>query len=173
MKGAAGPEGWRRTSPFSLENQPNNLSNSYIRLQKFCGQPCPHRPKGQLGRGRSTAGARTIVPRVPSGEEFAPNSRALCATQASPAEPATPATYCGRWGTPVCPFLRAHEPNPAGLGLPLGTLAGEMLENCIPRRGNPAPQTKPFDATQFTNRRMRTFIATPSARKVNSTEDPP
>ena len=26
---------------------------------------------------------------------------------------------------------------------------------------------------QFTNRRMRTFIATPSARKVNRTEDPP
>jgi hypothetical protein len=26
---------------------------------------------------------------------------------------------------------------------------------------------------QFTNRRMRTFIATPSARKVNNTEDPP
>jgi hypothetical protein len=26
---------------------------------------------------------------------------------------------------------------------------------------------------QFTNLRMRTFIATPSARKVNSTEDPP
>ena len=27
--------------------------------------------------------------------------------------------------------------------------------------------------TQFTNRRMRTFIAAPSARKVNKTEDPP
>ena len=26
---------------------------------------------------------------------------------------------------------------------------------------------------QFTNRRIRTFIATPSARKVNNTEDPP
>lgn len=26
---------------------------------------------------------------------------------------------------------------------------------------------------QFTNRRMRTFIATPSAKKVNKTEDPP
>ena len=26
---------------------------------------------------------------------------------------------------------------------------------------------------QFTNRRMRTFIATPSARNVNNTEDPP
>jgi hypothetical protein len=26
---------------------------------------------------------------------------------------------------------------------------------------------------QFTNRRMRTFIATPSARKVNKTDDPP
>lgn len=29
------------------------------------------------------------------------------------------------------------------------------------------------DGLQFTNLRMRTFIATPSARKVNSTEDPP
>ena len=26
---------------------------------------------------------------------------------------------------------------------------------------------------QFTNRRMRMFITTPSARKVNNTEDPP
>ena len=26
---------------------------------------------------------------------------------------------------------------------------------------------------QFTNRRMRTFIATPRARNVNNTEDPP
>ncbi len=27
--------------------------------------------------------------------------------------------------------------------------------------------------SQFTNLRMRTFIATPSARNVNNTEDPP
>jgi hypothetical protein len=30
-----------------------------------------------------------------------------------------------------------------------------------------------IEMRQLTNRRMRTFIATPSARNVNSTEDPP
>jgi hypothetical protein len=30
-----------------------------------------------------------------------------------------------------------------------------------------------IEARQLTNLRMRTFIATPSARNVNSTEDPP
>ncbi len=33
--------------------------------------------------------------------------------------------------------------------------------------------TKRIEMRQLTNRRMRTFIATPSARNVNSTEDPP
>ena len=76
----------------------------------------------------------------------------------------------------VYPFLRAHEPNLPGPGilgepwpakfsiknyfLPSETLRPELAE------------TKPV-VRQFTNRRMRTFIATPSARKVNKTEDPP
>jgi hypothetical protein len=59
-----------------------------------------------------------------------------------------------------------------------------MLENCylvgrtVPRdTRSEALETQsgansPRNA-QFTNLRMRTFIAAPSARKVNSTEDPP
>jgi hypothetical protein len=66
--------------------------------------------------------------------------------------------------------------------------AGEMLENtslAVPRdppiAAEPRKSQTFFDDTstgsikmrQLTNRRMRTFIATPSARNVNNTEDPP
>jgi hypothetical protein len=66
--------------------------------------------------------------------------------------------------------------------------AGEMLENpTLVARNNLeiAPDiyksqtcwttslTCWIEMRQLTNRRMRTFIATPSARNVNSTEDPP
>jgi hypothetical protein len=48
-------------------------------------------------------------------------------------------------------------------------------------RANPRPEVKicchlqpeASPCGQFTNRRMRTFMTTPSARKVNNTEDPP
>ena len=50
----------------------------------------------------------------------------------------------------------------------------------IQDRSQAAHTTEPFpddvqlqETRQFTKRRMRTFIATPSARNVNSTEDPP
>jgi len=63
-------------------------------------------------------------------------------------------------------------------------LAGEMLENsalALPGllRGQEANLKRaagPKGGTvrpQLTNRRMRTFIAAPSARNVNNTEEPP
>jgi hypothetical protein len=42
--------------------------------------------------------------------------------------------------------------------------------HCHPFRRSAGPQ---FPSGQFTNLRMRTFIAVPSAIKVNNTEDPP
>jgi hypothetical protein len=70
--------------------------------------------------------------------------------------------------------------------------AGEMPENTsLAARNNPQKQylghflayqesnlwdntsSKRIEMRQLTNRRMRTFIATPSARNENSTEDPP
>ena len=43
-------------------------------------------------------------------------------------------------------------------------------EDLSPGSPGPSRMARP---RQFTNRRMRTFIATPSARNVNNTEDPP
>src|SRR5271166_4548838 len=56
-------------------------------------------------------------------------------------------------------------------------LQPETMPNCFgathyeifPRASEP----NGIETRQFTNRRMRTFIATPSDRNVNSTEDPP
>jgi hypothetical protein len=63
-------------------------------------------------------------------------------------------------------------------------LAGEKSEKCSfagpDRSGRPKklnlwnPRPVPWNQdAQLTKRRMRTFIATPSARNVNNTEDPP
>jgi hypothetical protein len=62
-------------------------------------------------------------------------------------------------------------------------LAGENAENALLRirtaPGAKAKLVKPasgsgeLEDAQLTNRRMRTFMATPSARNVNKTEDPP
>jgi hypothetical protein len=37
-----------------------------------------------------------------------------------------------RWNPPACPFLRAHEPNPAGRGSVSESLAGVMNEKLNP-----------------------------------------
>ncbi len=59
----------------------------------------------------------------------------------------------------------------------LGNLAGEnfLVKNFLlgVRTSFPEQTGTKTVVRQFTNRRMRTFIATPSARKVNKTEDPP
>ena len=88
------------------------------------------------------------------------------------------------------PSLRAHSSNPAG-GRLQSKPAGEVIVSCqIPAfRAEPRPEAKNLDASglcrlcratqplnsenQFTKRRIRTFITTPSARNVNNTEDPP
>ena len=54
-------------------------------------------------------------------------------------------------------------------------LAGEILEktcSCGPDYSGETQEVQ-LRVRQLTNRRMRTFIATPSARNVNNTEDPP
>jgi len=50
------------------------------------------------------------------------------------------------------------------------------VQSCLDNARTPRVKTQDcseFPARQLTNRRMRTFIATPSARNVNNTEDPP
>jgi hypothetical protein len=65
-----------------------------------------------LRRGRSTAGLYTLAPRDRAGENLPRLSGAFCATCTLPT---------------VFPYLRAHEPNPAGHEIH-PDLAGEMLE---------------------------------------------
>ena len=74
----------------------------------------------------------------------------------------------------VCPSLRAHESNPAELEIH-PDLAGVMLQKYLSRDSDNSegPRETILCSGQLTNRRMRTFIAAPSARKVNNTEDPP
>jgi hypothetical protein len=65
------------------------------------------------------------------------------------------------------------NPYPAGCAVH-PDLAGEKLKNvsCGPEYSGGTQEVK-LQIRQFTNLRMRTFIAAPSARKVNKTEDPP
>jgi hypothetical protein len=85
----------------------------------------------------------------------------------------------------VFPSLRTHKPilpgaihrDHAGEMLEFSTLAvpGDLPIASRPRKSQSfcCTSAKRIEMRQFTNRRMRTFIATPSARNVNSTEDPP
>ena len=145
-------------------NKPNELCGTVIRLQRVCGQPCLC-----CGRGRSNHGVCTGVLRGWSWPKRPESSIAFGATSALPT---------------VFPSLRAHEPlscrgrDPSGPG----RLTNLNLISCEPdywRRKQegklvkPGPDRRAVKDRQFTNRRMRTFIATPSARNVNNTEDPP
>jgi hypothetical protein len=78
--------------------------------------------------------------------------------------------FCAFYVLPtVFPFLRAHEPNLPGRAS-IRNLAGEIIKKTfLP----PEESARANLVHQFTNRRMRIFITTPSARKVNKTEDPP
>jgi hypothetical protein len=81
--------------------------------------------------------------------------------------------------------LRTHKPilpgaihrDHAGEMLSISTLAvpDDPLIATWPRKSQTfcCISARQIEMLQFTNRRMRTFIATPSARNVNSTEDPP
>src|SRR5205814_7535692 len=123
----------------------------------------------------STFRSRKDVPRDVSGKGNASNSHAIHAPSMLRTASGCPATGLRRWGRPVYPFLRAHEPNLPGPGIPREPWPAIFLikYSLPPPRQRPEWKgTKPV-VRQFTNRRMRTFIATPSARKVNKTEDPP
>src|ERR1039457_4964394 len=66
------------------------------------------------------------------------------------------------------------NPYPAGRAVH-PDLAGEIPKktfSCGPEISGGTQEVK-LQFRQLTNRRMRTFIATPSARNVNNTEDPP
>ena len=66
------------------------------------------------------------------------------------------------------------NPYPAGRAVH-PDLAGEIPEktfSCGPECSGGTQEVK-LQIRQLTNRRMRTFIAAPSARNVNKTEDPP
>ena len=160
----------RRTARTVAEDLPDDNYVTAIRMQRFCGQRLrgPRRQIFVAGvetsqkerRGRSNRGVRTVVPRDRAGASLPQKFRALHATCTLPT---------------VFPSLRAHEPNPAELEIH-PDLAGEMLEKQLLRPGAISGRTQETnfcEAVQLTNRRMRTFIATPSARNVNNTEDPP
>ncbi len=84
------------------------------------------------------------------------------------------------------PSLRTHKPNPAGRD-PSGPYRRNALKNLSCGLKQSLHRflayqesnlwdnisTKRIEMRQLTNLRMRTFIATPSARNVNNTEDPP
>ena len=116
-RAAGHPRGWGATT-VSLHNWPNELSNVVIRMQKFCGHPCQRRPYDRNQRGRSTFRSRKDVPRDVSGKGNTSNSRAIHAPSLLRTILGSPATGLCRWGGPVSPFLRAHEPNLPGPGIP-------------------------------------------------------
>jgi hypothetical protein len=93
------------------------------------------------------------------------------------------ASACHRtYGPKVFPSLGAHEPNPAGRSsirtrrpITLHFLPYRLrnLTRSVRVKLVSCAASKLDGDAQFTNRRMRTFIATPSARNANNTEDPP
>jgi hypothetical protein len=136
---------------------------------------------------RLAGGGRCEDPRASNSIHLSQSNCSVCQVLAlckPRAVPRTPATGFGRWSGAALPSLRAHKPI-----LP-GAIhrdqAGLILQNlAFAARNNPKlfpsrtlrnlflATPKSMKSRQFTNLRMRTFIATPSARKVNSTEDPP
>jgi hypothetical protein len=66
------------------------------------------------------------------------------------------------------------NPYPAGRVVhpDLAGVTPEKTFSCRPECSGGTQEVK-LQIRQLTNRRMRTFIATPSARNVNNTEDPP
>jgi hypothetical protein len=146
-----------------------------ILLQRVCGQ------RGRITQpGRFAAGACMAEPRPWSGTHWPCRSIALRAFCMLPT---------------AFPSLQAHELNPAGpavrsrpgrrkyfksnLAAPQHSDVARSepvelrLELSARTRGVSSENSRLRKTPQFTNRRMRTFIATPSARKVNTTEDPP
>jgi hypothetical protein len=135
------------------------------------------------GHGHEDAGVREEDPN--SVHQF-PSDYAIVAKGDPRAAPQTLATESGRSNRAGIPSLRAHQLIPAGRD-PLGDHAGNFIKilrlrtETGPNRSRAAQTTNLFPGpcrnvdgdAQFTKRRMRTFIATPSARNVNSTEDPP
>ena len=175
----ASPEGRRAVTKLL----PNKLYYTVTRLRRVCGQTCrgpgrqiiaagavsrsPHRQVSVAGvvnrnsrRGRSTAGVCTATPRNGARDCLPGCSRASRATF-------TPPT--------VFPSPRAHEPLSCRARDPFGPGRQKIFKkscSCGPDCSG-GTQMVNCKSVQLTNRRMRTFIATPSARNVNNTEDPP
>jgi hypothetical protein len=177
------------------------LLGGVIRSQRVCGRHPgePGNPTLLLGflrvwigdridwRGRSACDTCGKTSRRRGGEFVSQTARAIRANCKPQARPAFLPTDLSRWGAPVFPSLRAHKTNPAGRD-PRGPCR-RITSNCfscspqqfLNRLGamqelillfNDIP-TPWIEARQLTNLRMRTFIATPSVRNVNNTEDPP
>ena len=160
------PKG-RRTARAVAEPMPDENYDAATRLQRVCGQP------SRIDRrGRSNPGMCTEMPRVRAKGFLPQGLRAVRPLRhQSPVEDPVFRATCTL--PTVFPSLRAHEPNPAELEIH-PDLAGEMLKNnTLAIRTVPGTQETNLRTVQLTNRRMRTFIATPSARNVNNTEDPP
>ena len=158
-------------------NKPNELYGAVIQLQRFCGQPLRLQRIRWKRRCRSNRGDRTGKPRQEGEPDVAQPS---CV----PRRIKLPAVF---------PSLHAHEPmscrarDPSGPGPLLRSTKSEERHDYF-HLSHPAVRTVPDTqegnlqnsnpvqmarVAQFTNLRMRTFIATPSARNVNNTEDPP
>jgi hypothetical protein len=161
-----------------------------ILLQRFCGRFCRSERPGRYRTGVCTAESRD------RGRADKPiRSLAIRAIGRMPVVPGATATSLRRLGGTAFPSLRAHVLNPAGPAvhrdLAGATIQNTILVNQLSKRITTVRAVRScpiltsgtllaisehlehLRKSQFTNRRMRTFIATPSARKVNNTEDPP
>ena len=148
-------------------SKPNELERTAIQFERFVADAagCEIQP------GRLTLTFRRAAP-FGATPEF--NSECTCACHR---------TSCIRTdGREAFLSLLAHEPNPAGRSS-IGTrrlitsnlflLLARQLDSGVRAKLVSNAAAKLDSGVQFTNRRMRTFIATPSARNANSTEDPP
>jgi hypothetical protein len=166
FRARAGPKG-RRAVAKILQNK---LYVTVTRLQRDCGRPCR-----KTRRGRSNRGICTAIPRERRGD---------CLPRRSPPRRRKPVAgsfgsscaCCATCTLPtVFPSLRAHEPlscrarDPSGPGR---RNASKTTCSCEPDSSGEYKRNA-CKSVQFTNRRIRTFIAAPSARNVNNTEDPP
>jgi hypothetical protein len=178
----------RRTKANVLRNRSSGLLVAAGQLQRACG-----RPFRNCRRGRSVLGVSSKVLRRRTGEGNFRSARATHAAKEPGTEARCHATECHRQGRAHFPSLRAHNPILPGAihrilpakYLKLLSCSSERsktspcatrVQSCWDNARTPMVKTRDcsgFRARQLTNRRMRTFIATPSARNVNNTEDPP
>jgi len=165
--------------------QAKSLSVGAIGFERVCGRPFRKFRRGRLVFGVCSQASRERKELVDC--QFARATRAAQEPETKARDHAADLRFDDRHGAQApFPSLRTH--NPFLPGAIDQDHAGEILEiSSLAVQSGPKSlgtsqelnlawdDTSPMrmEARQLTNLRMRTFIATPSARNVNSTEDPP